>query len=65
MPRITDERREARREQVLGAARAPGAGVDPEAAAELLTSICLGFAARRALAGDAEARAHVAALEAR
>jgi TetR/AcrR family transcriptional regulator, transcriptional repressor of aconitase len=41
-----------------------GAGADPQAAAELLTSICLGFAAQRALAGDADVRAHVDALEA-
>jgi BetI-type transcriptional repressor, C-terminal len=41
-----------------------GAGADPRAAADLLTSICLGFAAQRALAGDADVRAHVDALEA-
>jgi TetR/AcrR family transcriptional regulator, transcriptional repressor of aconitase len=39
-------------------------GADPEGVAELLTSICLGFVAQRALAGDADVRAHVAALEA-
>jgi AcrR family transcriptional regulator len=40
------------------------AGADPEAVAELLTSITLGFVAQRALAGSASATAHVAALEA-
>jgi len=35
---------------------------DPGALAELLTSICLGFVAQRALAGDAGIQAHVAAL---
>jgi TetR/AcrR family transcriptional regulator, transcriptional repressor of aconitase len=37
-------------------------GADPDGVAELLTSICLGFVAQRALAGDADARAHVGAL---
>jgi AcrR family transcriptional regulator len=37
---------------------------DPEAMAELLTSITLGFVAQRALAGSADITAHVAALEA-
>jgi TetR/AcrR family transcriptional regulator, transcriptional repressor of aconitase len=36
---------------------------DPQALAELLTSITLGFVAQRALAGSADATAHVAALE--
>jgi TetR/AcrR family transcriptional regulator, transcriptional repressor of aconitase len=36
---------------------------DPEAIAEMLTSICLGFVAQRALAGGASIPAHVAALE--
>jgi TetR/AcrR family transcriptional regulator, transcriptional repressor of aconitase len=40
------------------------AGADPEAVAELLTSITLGFVAQRALAGSADPSAHVAALEA-
>ena len=39
-------------------------GADPEAIAQLLASIVLGFAAQRALAGDADVRAHVDALEA-
>ena len=38
--------------------------VAPEAVAELLTSIILGFVAQRALAGSADAAAHVAALDA-
>ncbi|HTW11040.1 MAG TPA: TetR/AcrR family transcriptional regulator [Acidimicrobiales bacterium] len=38
--------------------------VVPEAVAELLTSIILGFVAQRALAGSADAAAHVAALDA-
>jgi TetR/AcrR family transcriptional regulator, transcriptional repressor of aconitase len=46
------------------AAGTTGAGADPEAAAELLMSVCLGFVAQRALAGDADVRAHVGALEA-
>ncbi|MGD0392099.1 MAG: TetR/AcrR family transcriptional regulator [Acidimicrobiales bacterium] len=37
---------------------------DPEAVAELLTSITLGFVAQRALAGTADVGAHVDALEA-
>jgi AcrR family transcriptional regulator len=37
---------------------------DPEAVAELLTSMTLGFVAQRALAGAADVKAHVAALEA-
>ncbi len=37
---------------------------DPEAVAELLTSITLGFVAQRALAGTADVEAHVNALEA-
>ena len=37
---------------------------DPEAVAELLTSITLGFVAQRALAGSADLKAHVDALEA-
>jgi AcrR family transcriptional regulator len=37
---------------------------DPEAVAELLTSITLGFVAQRALAGSADVTAHVAALKA-
>ena len=40
------------------------ATADPEAMAELLTSITLGFVAQRALAGTADVKAHVAALEA-
>jgi AcrR family transcriptional regulator len=39
------------------------AAVDPDAVAELLTSITLGFVAQRALAGSAHLSAHVAALE--
>jgi AcrR family transcriptional regulator len=39
-------------------------GADPEEIAQLLTSIVLGFAAQRALAGDADVQAHVGALEA-
>jgi TetR/AcrR family transcriptional regulator, transcriptional repressor of aconitase len=50
-----------RRSQATGTT---GAGADPEAAAELLMSVCLGFVAQRALAGDADVRAHVGALEA-
>jgi AcrR family transcriptional regulator len=37
---------------------------EPEAVAELLTSITLGFVAQRALAGAADVEAHVGALEA-
>jgi TetR/AcrR family transcriptional regulator, transcriptional repressor of aconitase len=40
------------------------ANADPEGVAELLTSVCLGFVAQRALAGDADVQAHVRALEA-
>ena len=40
------------------------AAANPEAVAELLTSITLGFVAQRALAGSADVAAHVAALEA-
>jgi TetR/AcrR family transcriptional regulator, transcriptional repressor of aconitase len=36
----------------------------PGALAELLTSICLGFVAQRALTGDADIQAHVTALRA-
>ncbi|HTU04034.1 MAG TPA: TetR/AcrR family transcriptional regulator [Trebonia sp.] len=50
-----------RRSQAAGTT---GAGTDPEATAELLMSVCLGFVAQRALAGDADVRAHVGALEA-
>jgi AcrR family transcriptional regulator len=39
------------------------ATADPEATAQLLTSITLGFVAQRALAGSANVTAHVAALE--
>jgi AcrR family transcriptional regulator len=39
-------------------------GVDPEAVAQLLASILLGFAAQRTLAGSADVQAHVGALEA-
>jgi AcrR family transcriptional regulator len=38
--------------------------VDPATVAELLTSITLGFVAQRALAGGADVKAHVSALEA-
>ena len=41
-----------------------GPGADPDAIAELMQSVILGFVAQRALAGDADAQAHVAALEA-
>jgi|HubBroStandDraft_6_1064221.scaffolds.fasta_scaffold242926_1 AcrR family transcriptional regulator len=37
---------------------------DPEAIAELLMSVCLGYVAQRALAGDASVPAHAAALAA-
>jgi TetR/AcrR family transcriptional regulator, transcriptional repressor of aconitase len=40
------------------------AEADPEAVAELLTSITLGFVTQRALAGSADVAAHVTALEA-
>ena len=39
-------------------------GADPDAMAELLQSVTLGFVAQRALAGDADVQAHVDALEA-
>lgn len=39
-------------------------GADPQAVAELLTSITLGFVAQQALAGGADVEAHVAALKA-
>jgi hypothetical protein len=37
---------------------------DPDGVAQLLQSIILGFVAQRALAGDADAHAHVSALDA-
>jgi TetR/AcrR family transcriptional regulator, transcriptional repressor of aconitase len=37
---------------------------DPDAVAELLMSVCLGFVAQRALTGNADVQAHVDALEA-
>jgi hypothetical protein len=37
-------------------------GADPDAVAQLLMSITLGFVAQRALAGDADVQAHVDAL---
>jgi len=40
-----------------------GPGADPDGVAELLMSVILGFVAQRALTGDADVRAHVAALE--
>jgi AcrR family transcriptional regulator len=46
------------------AAGAFDSAVDPEAVAELLTSITLGFVAQRALAGTAKVGAHIAALDA-
>jgi AcrR family transcriptional regulator len=39
-------------------------GADPGGVAELLQSIILGFAAQRALAGDADVQAHARALDA-
>jgi AcrR family transcriptional regulator len=39
-------------------------GADPDGMAQLLQSICLGFAAQRTLAGDADVQAHVDALQA-
>ena len=39
-------------------------GADPEAVAQLLQSVILGFVAQRALAGDADVRAHASALAA-
>ena len=38
-------------------------GADPDGMAELLQTIILGFVAQRALAGDADVKAHVGALE--
>jgi AcrR family transcriptional regulator len=40
------------------------ADADPEAVAQLLTSITLGFVAQRALAGSADVKSHVGAVEA-
>jgi len=40
------------------------AGVEPDAVAQLILSICLGFVAQRSLTGDAEVRAHAGALAA-
>ena len=40
------------------------ADADPEAVAQLLTSITLGFVAQRAMAGSADVKAHVGAIEA-
>ncbi len=40
-----------------------GPGADPEGVAQLLQSIILGFAAQRALAGDADVQAHARALD--
>src|ERR1700735_3940298 len=37
---------------------------DPDGVAQLLQSICLGFVAQRALAGDADVQAHIGALRA-
>jgi TetR/AcrR family transcriptional regulator, transcriptional repressor of aconitase len=39
-------------------------GADPDQVAELLQSVILGFVAQRAMAGDADAQAHAAALQA-
>jgi TetR/AcrR family transcriptional regulator, transcriptional repressor of aconitase len=39
-------------------------GADPDGVAQLLQSICLGFVAQRALAGDADVQAHIDALQA-
>ena len=41
-----------------------GPGADPDGVAQLLQSIILGFAAQRALAGDADVQAHARALDA-
>jgi AcrR family transcriptional regulator len=52
--------------QTAGRWQAAGAldpDADPDALAELLTSICLGFVAQRAIAGDADIQSHVAALK--
>ena len=46
------------------AAGAFDSDANPEAVAQLLTSITLGFVAQRALAGSADVKAHVSALEA-
>lgn len=43
---------------------AVAASADPDAIAQLLLSICLGFAAQRSLTGDADAQAHADALAA-
>jgi TetR/AcrR family transcriptional regulator, transcriptional repressor of aconitase len=40
------------------------ASAQPDAVAQLLLSICLGFVAQRSLTGDADAQAHAAALAA-
>jgi TetR/AcrR family transcriptional regulator, transcriptional repressor of aconitase len=48
----------------LQAAGKLGSGADPDGMAELMMSICLGFVAQRALAGDAGVHAHVSALRA-
>ncbi len=40
------------------------AGVEPGAVAQLIVTIALGFVAQRALTGDADVRAHAAALAA-
>jgi TetR/AcrR family transcriptional regulator, transcriptional repressor of aconitase len=40
------------------------ADADPEAMAQLLTSITLGFVAQRAMAGSADVKAHIGAIEA-
>jgi AcrR family transcriptional regulator len=39
-------------------------GVDPDQLGELLTSVCLGFVAQRALSGSADVQAHVGAIRA-
>ncbi len=41
-----------------------GSSADPQAVAELLTSVCLGFVAQRVLTGDADVAAHASALAA-
>jgi TetR/AcrR family transcriptional regulator, transcriptional repressor of aconitase len=43
---------------------AVAAGADPDAIAQLLLSVCLGFVAQRSLTGDAGVQAHAAALAA-
>jgi BetI-type transcriptional repressor, C-terminal len=40
------------------------AGADPDAVAQLILSICLGFVAQRSLTGDADVQAHAGALAA-